>query len=139
VSGFDERIFVYFEDLDLALRLAAKGGRCHLAPEARVIHAYSTSLGAASARKYAATGWSRGYMLRRYGIMGDPRLGLRALTCEGVLCAGQVLRDHTTAGFRGRLRGWRAAKGLELRSFGEAPLLDLSAREALGLRHLRRG
>ena len=38
-------------------------------PEARALHAYSASLGAGSGRKYAFTGWSRGYMLRRYGVM----------------------------------------------------------------------
>lgn len=138
VGGFDERIFLYYEDLDLALRLAAAGGRCRLAPEARALHAYSASLGAASARKYGWTGWSRGYMLRRYGVARNPRLALRALACEGVLCAGQLLRDRTAAGLRGRLRGWRDAAGLEPREV-DAPLLDLSAREALALRRKRRG
>ncbi|HEY3552885.1 MAG TPA: glycosyltransferase family 2 protein [Solirubrobacterales bacterium] len=139
VGGFDERIFLYYEDLDLGLRLAARGGRCRLAPGARALHAYSASLGAASAGKYARTGWSRGYMLRRYGVMCSPRLALRALACEGALCAGQLFRDRTTAGLQGRLRGWRDASGLERRDVADAPLLDLSAREALALRRLRRG
>lgn len=139
VGGFDERIFLYYEDLDLALRLAAAGGRCRLAPEARALHAYSASLGAASAGKYARTGWSRGYMLRRYGVMRNPRLALRALACEGALCAGQLLRDRTAAGLKGRLRGWRDAAGLDHRDAAGAPLLDLSAREALALRRRRRG
>jgi N-acetylglucosaminyl-diphospho-decaprenol L-rhamnosyltransferase len=139
VGGFDERIFLYYEDLDLALRIAAAGGRCRLAPEARALHAYSASLGAASARKYTWTGWSRGYMLRRYGVMRSPRLALRALACEGALCAGQLLRDRTVAGLRGRLRGWRDGAGLEQRDADGAPLLDLSAREALALRRRRRG
>jgi N-acetylglucosaminyl-diphospho-decaprenol L-rhamnosyltransferase len=139
VGGFDERIFLYYEDLDLALRIAAAGGRCRLAPEARALHAYSASLGAASARKYGWTGWSRGYMLRRYGVMQNPRLALRALACEGALCAGQLLRDRTAAGLKGRLRGWRDGGGLEQRDPGGAPLLDLSAREALALRRRRRG
>jgi N-acetylglucosaminyl-diphospho-decaprenol L-rhamnosyltransferase len=139
VGGFDERIFLYYEDLDLALRLAARGGRCRLAPEARALHAYSASLGAASARKYAWTGWSRGYMLRRYGVMSDPRLALRALAAEAALCTGQMLKDRTAAGLKGRLRGWRDGAGLELRQVNDAPLLDLSGREALALRRRRRG
>ncbi len=139
IGGFDERIFLYYEDLDLALRLAAAGGRCRLAPEARALHAYSASLGAASAAKYGRTGWSRGYMLRRYGVMGSPRLALRALACEGALCAGQLLKDRTAAGLKGRLRGWRDGGGLEPREVDGAPLLDLSAREALALRRRRRG
>ncbi|HEY1854815.1 MAG TPA: glycosyltransferase family 2 protein [Solirubrobacterales bacterium] len=139
VGGFDERIFLYYEDLDLALRLAARGGRCRLAPDARAVHAYSASLGAASPRKYAATGWSRGYMLRRYGVMRDPALALRALACEAAIGAGQLLRDRTAAGIGGRLRGFRAGRGLERSDASGAPLLDLSAREALALRRRRRG
>jgi N-acetylglucosaminyl-diphospho-decaprenol L-rhamnosyltransferase len=139
VGGFDERIFLYYEDLDLALRLAAAGGRCQLAPAARAVHAYSASLGAASGGKYARTGWSRGYMLRRYGVMRHPRLALRALACEGALCAGQLLRDRTAKGLSGRLRGWRDGAGLEPRDPGGAPLLEISAREALALRRRRRG
>jgi len=139
VGGFDERIFLYFEDLDLSLRLAAAGGRCRLAPEARALHAYSASLGAASAAKYQRTGWTRGYMLRRYGVMGNPRLALRALACEGALCAGQLLKDHTAAGLKGRLRGWRDGADLERRDSDGAQLLELSAREALALRRRRRG
>jgi N-acetylglucosaminyl-diphospho-decaprenol L-rhamnosyltransferase len=139
VGGFDERIFLYYEDLDLALRIVAAGGRCRLAPEARALHAYSASLGAASARKYGWTGWSRGYMLRRYGVMRNPRLALRALACESALCAGQLLKDRTAAGLKGRLRGWSDAGGLERRDPDDAPLLELSAREALALRRRRRG
>ncbi|HEY3435021.1 MAG TPA: glycosyltransferase family 2 protein, partial [Solirubrobacterales bacterium] len=138
VGGFDERIFLYYEDLDLSLRLAAAGGRCRLAPEARALHAYSASLGAASAAKYQRTGWSRGYMLRRYGVMRRPGLALRALACEGALCAGQLLKDRTAAGLKGRLRGWRDGAGLEHRDVDGAPLLDLSARDALARRRRRR-
>jgi len=138
LGGFDERIFLYYEDLDLALRMAAAGGRCRLAPEARAVHSYSASLGAGSAEKFARTGWSRGYMLRRYGVMSKPRLALRALACEVAICAGQLLADRTARGLAGRLRGWRDAAGLERRSVA-APLLEISAREALALRRRRRG
>ena len=139
VGGFDERIFLYYEDLDLALRLAAASGRCRLAAAARAVHAYSASLGAASGAKYVHTGWSRGYMLRRYGVMSHPGLALRALACEGAICAGQLLRDRTAAGLRGRLRGWRAGGGLQPRDLDGAPLLEIPAREALERRRERRG
>jgi N-acetylglucosaminyl-diphospho-decaprenol L-rhamnosyltransferase len=139
VGGFDERIFLYYEDLDLALRIAASGGRCRLAPGARALHAYSASLGAASGAKYARTGWSRGYMLRRYGVMRDPALALRALACETAIGAGQLLRDRTAAGLTGRLRGFRAGAGLPHREVGAAPLLPIGTREAIELRRRRRG
>jgi GT2 family glycosyltransferase len=139
VGGFDERIFLYYEDLDLALRIAAGGGRCRPAPGARALHAYSASLGAASGAKYSRTGWSRGYMLRRYGVMRDPALALRALACEAAIGGGQLLRDRTAKGLAGRLRGFRAGAGLPRREVGAAPLLPLSGREALALRRRRRG
>jgi N-acetylglucosaminyl-diphospho-decaprenol L-rhamnosyltransferase len=138
VGGFDERIFLYYEDLDLALRIAARGGRCAAAPGARALHAYSASLGAASGAKYARTGWSRGYMLRRYGVMRDPVLATRAIASEAAICAGQLLRDRTAEGLRGRLRGYRAGAGLPRREVGSAPLLGLTLREALALRRRRR-
>jgi GT2 family glycosyltransferase len=138
VGGFDERIFLYYEDLDLALRIAAGGGRCHLAPDARALHAYSASLGAASGAKYERTGWSRGYMLRRYGVMRDPALALRVLYCEGAIGAGQLLRDRTVKGIGGRLSGFRAGAGLSRREVGGAPLLGIGSHEALGLRRRRR-
>ncbi len=138
VGGFDERIFLYYEDLDLALRMAAAGARCRLAADATALHAYSASLGAGSGQKFAHTGWSRGYMLRRYGVMSHPRLALRALACEGTICVGQLLWDHTAKGVGGRLRGWREGGGLGRRDVGGAPLLPISAREALALRRRRR-
>jgi N-acetylglucosaminyl-diphospho-decaprenol L-rhamnosyltransferase len=137
-GGFDERIFLYYEDLDLALRLRAAGARCRLAPDARAVHAYSASLGAGSGEKYARTGWSRGYMLRRYGVISQPGRAARAIAAEAAICAGQLLRDRTTKGLAGRLRGWRDGAGLERRPLPADAPVDITLRDALALRRRRR-
>ena len=139
VGGFDERIFLYYEDLDLALRMRAAGARCRLAAGARALHAYSASLGAKSGEKFSRTGWSRGYMLRRYGVMSKPRDAMRVLASEGAICAGQLLMDRTAQGLKGRLRGWQDGAGLDRRNLNGTPLLDIPMRQALSLRRRRRG
>src|SRR5262249_2757732 len=137
VGGFDERIFLYYEDLDLALRIYRAGGRCKLAHTARGLHAYSETLGANTGRKYAMTGWSRGYLLRVYGFGRRPRLLARAIASEGAICAGQILTEHTAQGLRGRLRGWRAGRNAEQQDPPGDGLLEISLREALALRRRR--
>jgi N-acetylglucosaminyl-diphospho-decaprenol L-rhamnosyltransferase len=137
VGGFDEGIFLYYEDLDLALRMRMAGFGCRLAPGARGIHAYSETLGANSARKYAMTGWSRGYLLRAYGFGRRPLLLARAVAVEGAICAGQILLQRTAQGARARLRGWRDGRQVARRSIPDDGLLDISARDALALRRQR--
>jgi len=138
VRGFDERIFAYLEDVDLAVRLRREGIECRLAPDARAVHEHSATLGSGSAAKNALMGFSRGYLLRRYGVLRAPRRGGRALVCEAVLCGGQMLIDHTTSGLAGRVRGWRAAGGLPRRALPDGELLQLPLRDALRARAKRR-
>lgn len=137
VGGFDERMFLYYEDLDLALRLRREGAGCRLAAGARGVHAYSETMGARSGAKYEMTGWSRGYMLRAYGYGNHPSLLVRALAGEAAICAGQLASERTLRGARGRLRGWRAARAVPRRTPPSDGLLEISLPEALALRRRR--
>lgn len=107
-GGFDERIFAYWEDVDLVLRLLARGGRCRLAADAIGTHEHSATLGSGSASKNYLMGFGRGYLLRKWGVMGGTRI-LAVLARELPLLGGQALIDRNLAGLRGRVRGWRAA------------------------------
>jgi N-acetylglucosaminyl-diphospho-decaprenol L-rhamnosyltransferase len=131
VGGFDPRIFAYLEDVDLALRLRAAGVRTRLAPAAQGLHRHSATLGSGSAKKNHLMGWSRGYLLRRYGILTDPRLITRALAEEFVLTTGQLIIDRTASGITGRISGWRAGRGLPRHPIATGSVIDVSLWEAL--------
>lgn len=137
-GGFDERLFAYLDDVDLALRLRACGWTTRLAADALGVHTGSATLGAGSARKHALMGFARGYMLRRYGVLGQPRRAARALVGEAVLVAGGMRTDRTVAGVTGRVRGWHAARGLTRRPIPPGSTLGLSALEALDRRRRQR-
>jgi GT2 family glycosyltransferase len=107
-GGFDDRLFAYWEDVDLVLRLRLAGGRCAFAPDARGTHMHSATLGSATVAKNAHTGFGRGYILRKWSVLGPTRIP-GVLVRDGAICLGQALFDRNLAGLRGRLRGWRAA------------------------------
>ena len=54
-------------------------------------------------------GFGRGYLLRKWGVLGNPRRAPSALAADAVICAGQAVFDHNLAGIRGRVHGYRAA------------------------------
>ncbi len=107
-GGFDERLFAYWEDVDLVLRLRVAGARCALVPNARAIHFHSATLGSGSAGKNYLTGYGRSYVLRKWGVLTGAR-GAAVLAREAGVCAAQLAVDRTSAGIRGRHAGWRAA------------------------------
>jgi GT2 family glycosyltransferase len=109
VGGFDENLFAYWEDVDLALRLRRAGARCILASEARVTHEHSATLGSGSARKNYLMGFGRGYVLRKWSVLGSPARTLRVLASDAAVCAGQLVLDRTLAGVQGRRDGFAAA------------------------------
>ncbi len=111
-GGFDERLFAYWEDVDLVLRLRRNGYGCVLAADAQGVHQHSATLRSGSARKNYLMGFGRGYVLRKWGVLTPGRAIPIALR-ETILCAGQLAVDRTASGIAGRVRGYGAARATE--------------------------
>jgi GT2 family glycosyltransferase len=112
VGGLDEGVFAYGEDVDLALRLRATGWMTAAASNAVAVHRGSASAVTRSAWQRYQGGFSRGYFLRRYGVLRR-RTALRALATEAIAVVGDALIfSHDLAALHGRVAGWRAAGGL---------------------------
>src|SRR5262249_28480612 len=109
-----------------------------LAPSARALHRHSSTLGSGSAAKNRLMGWTRGYLLRRYGVLRDPALVAPTLARELVIAGGQLIVDRNATGVAGRFAGWSAGRGLARRPLPADGLLDVSTAEALRTVSLRR-
>jgi GT2 family glycosyltransferase len=110
VGGLDEGVFAYAEDVDLALRIRSAGWSTTAASDAVAIHLGSASAVTRSAWQRYQGGFSRGYFLRRYGVLRS-RLVARAVVTEALVVLGDtVVFSHDLAALRGRVAGWRAAR-----------------------------
>lgn len=142
VGGFDETLFAYLEDVDLAIRMRLAGLRCAAAPDAFVWHRHSATLGARSARKNELLGFGRGYLLWKFGGGLSKTQRLTAALGDCVVYAGKAVVDRNLGAVRGRLRARRLLRGRPRPApdprIAELPLLRLSLREALGRRVARR-
>jgi N-acetylglucosaminyl-diphospho-decaprenol L-rhamnosyltransferase len=137
VGGFDETLFAYGEDVDLALRLRISGGSCRLAKDARGLHQHSATLGSGSVRKDYLMGYARGYLLRKWGVLA-PRRVPAVLARELIWVGGQAAVDRNLGGLRGRLNGLRGAGPRETYPPAEMLPDPPTLRESLGRRWRRR-
>lgn len=138
VGGFDEKIFAYLEDVELAIRMRLAGMRLELAPEATAVHEHSGTLGKGSARKNELLGWSRGYLLHRHGRRMASPARVRGAVLEAVTYAGKAAIDRNLGVVRGRASA-RSLKGERLATdLSPLPLVQLGLAEALRRRLGRR-
>jgi GT2 family glycosyltransferase len=107
VRGFDEGFFAYLEDAELAIRMRIAGMRCAMAPDARVWHEHSGTLGARSDAKNELMGHSRGYLMWKHGRSLRPAARLRGHLTDAIVYAGKAVIDRNLGAVRGRLRAHR--------------------------------
>lgn len=110
-GGFDEALFAYGEDVDLALRMQTAGWEAAAAFTARGEHLGGATVGVDSRRQRELAGFARGWLLRRYGVLRTPAAA-RALLFEALVCGWGMVAHFTTVPLVARVRGWRAAGGM---------------------------
>jgi N-acetylglucosaminyl-diphospho-decaprenol L-rhamnosyltransferase len=135
VGGFDEGLFAYCEDVDLALRLHAAGARCALAVEARALHIGSATLGYDSLAKARLVGYGRGYLLRKYGVLRRPGPGATAMAMEASACFTLALRHRSLDPFRARIHGWRRCRTRA--TWPDRSCFTVGLREGMARRYVR--
>ena len=96
LGGFDERIFMFYEDDDLCRRLADAGAALIYVPAAVVRHGRGRSSSPKPGRIYKSRwhqAWSRAYVSRKYGLP-SPALGMAVANAVKALGAS-LLFDRT--------------------------------------------
>ncbi len=135
-GGLDEGVRFYGEDVDLALRIRAAGWNAVGVPDAIAVHHGSATAGNRSSWQRFQGGFARGYFLRRYRVVTSGA-GPRALATEALVIVGDSILSRDLSALRGRLAGWRAARGTAPRQPPPEEAIDPSIRFADSLR-LRR-
>ena len=125
VGLFDEELFAYSEDVDLALRLAAAGWRCAPAFDARARHLGSATLGRRSVAQLERSAFARGYVLGRY------RVGVAWVVMETAVGTVDAVLNSSLVPLRARVQGRRRGRALPRRDSGRAAAGAMGVRAAL--------
>ena len=135
VGGFDELLRAYMEIVDLDLRLRTAGWETACAPDAVGVHLGSHTYGRRSSTQRRLAGFSRGYLLRRYGVLRR-RTALRALVTELAVVTGDTILCRDLQAALGRLEGWRTASGMPRHPWPPSQAIDesITLRDSFRLR-----
>ncbi len=108
IGLFDERFFMYCEDVDLGLRGRVAGWRCRYVPDALVRHRYSKSAGSYSLRKV--------FLVERNRVWVMLKSFPWALVALSLPWTAVRLWWHAYAAWRGLGGAGRAVEGVRVRS-----------------------
>jgi GT2 family glycosyltransferase len=128
VGGFDERLFAYWEDVDLAIRFQVAGWGCALAPGARALHAHGATLGQ-SRRQRELHAYGRGYVMAKHGVAARPMRRLQAAMLDWPTLLVHLVVRRDPGPLRARRRGLR--DGSAVRQRLPKRLAGITFREAL--------
>ena len=131
LAGFDEALFAYWEDVELALRFRRAGWRCVLAPGARALHEHGQTVGASTPAARRLEAYGRGYVLAKYRVGRTPLRWAQIAALDWPVLGVHLLVRREAAPIRARLR----ARARGLRSTGASAPLELATvgfAEALG-------
>jgi N-acetylglucosaminyl-diphospho-decaprenol L-rhamnosyltransferase len=129
LDGFDERLFAYWEDVDLAIRLRQAGFGCAVAPEARALHKHGMTLGPSTAQR-ALHAYGRGYVMAKFGVTRSPVRRLQAALLDWPTLLVHLVVRREREPIRARRRGLR--DGAEFETASSPPKLPtITFREAL--------
>jgi len=123
LGGFDEALFAYWEDVDLALRFREAGWGCVLASGARALHEHGQTLGAASPAARRLEAFGRGYVLAKYRVGGrNPIRRLQIAVLDWPVILVHLVLRREAGPVRERLRG----RSVGLRAPGRRAPLELA-------------
>ncbi|MGO4526521.1 glycosyltransferase family 2 protein [Microvirga sp. 2MCAF35] len=114
LGGFDENIFLFYEDDDLCRRVADSGSALVYVPQSVVRHGRGRSSGDKPGRIFASRwhqAWSRAYVSRKYGLP-NPAPGMFAVNALKTLGASLTFRRKLVERYGGSAAGsWAAMRG----------------------------
>jgi GT2 family glycosyltransferase len=124
------------EDFELAVRLRVAGWTAAIAPDAIAIHVGSATFGRLSERQRWLGGFGRGYVVRRYQLLRQ-RYAIQIIATELAIALVDSVLHHDLAALKGRVTGWRTARGLEPRVNPPASAIEHSIGFVNSLRRRR--